>query len=184
MPTAITRGAASASGFGFCANAKQNLSQYIYFYGNTYSSGGFGSSYVVDYSTNTFTSNSSNLAWNLQGSSSTGSTIRTYGFTNNKILIPLGSTYLEVYYYVTSKRSNGSVNGGDIYFGFGTTTTNLSQLSSDQSSAIIAGGQPNFYIATIPLGANVAGGSYYFTGEAARWNGLLWIRKNRKRSLN
>ena len=167
MPTAITKGAASAGGFGFCSNAQQNFSQYIYFYGNTYSSGGFGRSYVVDNSTNSFTVNSNNLAWVLEGSSSTGSTIRTYGFTNNQILIPLGSKYLEVYYYVTSKRSNGTTNGGNVIFGFGTTTTNFSQLSSDQSSAIIAGGQPGFYTATIPLGSNVAGGSYYFTGEAA-----------------
>ena len=167
MPTAITRGAASASGFGFASNSQQNFSQYIYSYGNNYSSGGFGSLYVVDNSTNQFVTNSNNLSWILQGSSTTTSTILTYGFTNNQILIPLGSTFLEVYYYVQNKASNGSNSSGSIIFGFGSTTTNLSQQSSDQGSTINAGGQPGFYTATIPLVAGTAGTSYYFTGVAS-----------------
>ena len=166
MPTAITKGAASAGGFGFCSNATQNFSQYIYAYGNNYSSGGWQASYDTNNSSNSFTVNSNNLSYLLQGTSTTGATIRTWGATNNQILIPLGSTTLEVYYYVQNKASNGSNNFGSIIFGFGSAPFNFSQQSSDQSSIINAGGQPGFYTATIPLVAGTAGGSYYFTGNA------------------
>ena len=163
MPSIITKGAASATGFGF---GSQSPSQYIYAYGNNYLSGGCQSLYVTNNSTNTFTVNSNNLSWVLVGTGSTGATIRTWGATNSPVFIPSSSKFLEVYYYVSVKRSNGSNNNGDINFGFGSAPFNASQQISNQQSIINAGGQPGFYTATIPLLTGTAGNSYYFFGEA------------------
>jgi hypothetical protein len=163
MPTIITKGAGAANGFGFCS---QISSQYIYAYGNNYLGGGWQHLYVANASTNTFTQATSNLSWVLTGSGSTSSAIKTWGATNNPIAIPSSANFLEVYYYVSVKQSNGSTNNGDIDFGFGTTPFNSSQLLSNQSSTINAGGQPGFYTATIALPAGTAGNSFYFFGLA------------------